>query len=73
MKLAGWSGISLIWFIIPIANIVAFAFLCGALARSFGHGLLVAIGLFLFFPFLVLVLGLDRSRYTGRFTGLERA
>ena len=73
VKLAGWSGIAVIWFVIPIANIVAFLLLCAALSRNFGHGFLVALGLFLFFPFLILVLGIDRSRFVGPITGLERA
>ena len=73
VKLAGWRGWTLLWFIIPVANLVAFVLMCAALSRNFGHGLLVTVGLVFLFPFLVLVLGLNGSRFVGRFTGLERA
>jgi hypothetical protein len=73
VKLAGWRGWSVIWFIIPIANVVAFVLLCAQLPRSFDRGFGYSLGLFFLFPFFMLALGLNNALFLGRMTGTARA
>ena len=69
VKLAGWRGWSLVLFVLPLVNIVAFIVLCRDLGRGYGTGTGMKILLVLFFPFALLGLGLGHWRFVGRLSG----
>lgn len=55
----------LLFFFVPVINIVAYAYTCFKLAQCFEKGLIFTAGL-IFLPFIfVPVLGLGKSRFTG--------
>ncbi len=69
VKLAGWRGWSLLLFIVPVVNLVAYVVLCRDLGRAYGTGLLFKICLVLFLPVAIFVLGVGRWQFGGRLTG----
>lgn len=65
LKIVGRPGWWLILFFIPIVNFIVGIIVIIELARSFGHGVGFAIGLY-FLPFIFwLILGFGEDRYLG--------
>jgi hypothetical protein len=68
-KIAGRPGWWLILFLIPIVNIVVTAILCNDIAKSFGKGILFAVGLFFLAPIFYCILGFGSAQYQGPAAG----
>ena len=66
VQIGDTSGLKALLFLIPVVNVIYYILFSIRLARSFGKGLLFGIGLMLFPPFFMLVLGLGGARYRRR-------
>lgn len=65
LKIAGRPGWWLVLFLIPIVNIVISIIVYFDIARSFGKGVLFAIGLILLTPIFFCILGFGSAQYQG--------
>lgn len=66
IKLAGYSGVLLFLYLVPIVNIVVAVFVAIGNARSFGHGAFYGFfAHFLFQPIGFLITGFGSSRFVG--------
>ena len=66
VQIGDTNGLKALLFLIPVVNVIYYIVFSVRLARSFGKGLLFGIGLMLFPPFFMLVLGLGGARYRRR-------
>ncbi|MFR7590431.1 MAG: DUF5684 domain-containing protein [Longibaculum sp.] len=57
------SGFLFLFMFIPILNAIMLIYLIYRLARVFGHGLLMTLGLIFLYPLFILVLALGSSSY----------
>lgn len=65
LKVCDRPGWWLIWYFIPIANLIVYCVVLIDLARSFGKGTVYGVALWFLSPILVPVLGFGSSRYMG--------
>lgn len=65
LKIAGRPGWWLVLFLIPIVNIVISIIVYLDIAKSFGKGVLFAIGLILLTPIFFCILGFGSAQYQG--------
>jgi hypothetical protein len=65
LNIIGRPAWYLVFIVIPGANIVLLVILAFGLARSFGKGIPFAIGMVLFAPLFIMVLGFGKARYVG--------
>ena len=63
VQIGDGAGLKFLLFFIPVVNVIYYVIFSFRLARSFGKGTLFAIGLILFPPLFILVLGLGSARY----------
>jgi len=65
LRLVGKPEWWLVWYFIPIANIIVYVWTCNLLAKSFGKGMLYTIGLVILAPFFLILLGFGDAQYQG--------
>ena len=66
VQIGDTTGLKALLFLIPVVNVIYYVLFCFRLARSFGKGLLFGVGLMVFPPFFMLILGLGSARYRRR-------
>lgn len=66
VQIGDTTGLKALLFLIPAVNVIYYVLFCFRLARSFGKGLLFGVGLMVFPPFFMLILGLGSARYRRR-------
>ena len=66
VDIADTTGWKFLLLLIPVVGAIYYVLLTYRLARAFGKGLLFAIGMMLFPPFFMLVLGFGRAKYRKR-------
>lgn len=65
VKMAGFSGIAMLWFLVPFANIIFGIMLIFRIAERFGKSGLFALGMLIFSPIFWAILAFDDSTYQG--------
>ena len=63
VQIADSTGLKVLLFLIPVVNVIYYILFNIRLARAFGKGLLFGIGLMLFTPFFMLILGFGSAKY----------
>ena len=66
VDIADTTGWKFLLLLIPVVGTVYYILFTYRLARAFGKGLLFAIGMMLFQPFFMLILGFGRAKYRKR-------
>lgn len=62
-KISFRSGFLCLLYLIPGVNVIFYLIHAYKLSKAFGHGILFALGLIVFEPVFVLILGFGRSKY----------
>lgn len=65
VKIAGYSGIAMLWFLVPIANVIFAFILIFKIAEKFGKGGGFALGMIFLAPIFWGILAFDDSTYQG--------
>ncbi len=66
VQIGDTTGLKALLFLVPVVNVVYYVLFNLRLARAFGKGLLFGVGLMIFPPFFMLLLGLGGARYKRR-------
>ena len=66
VEIADTTGWKFLLLLIPVVGAIYYVLLTYRLARAFGKGLLFAIGMMLFQPFFMLILGFGKAKYRKR-------
>lgn len=65
LKIVGRPGWWLVLYFVPFVNFVIIIIVLVDLAKSFGKGIGFALGLIIFFPVFLMILGFGDARYVG--------
>jgi len=65
LRIVGQPGWMLVGFLIPFINIIVFIIVMGNLAKSFGRGLGMILGLIFLNPIFSIILGFGKATYVG--------
>ena len=65
LKVAGRPGWWLILFLIPVVNFIVAIILYNDISKSFGHGILMTLGLIFLSPIAFCIIGFGSSQYQG--------